>query len=40
MVRLRPRNLFVRPDARVVSTEPGKGGQTVRLRIDGMVCDI
>jgi len=39
-MRLKPRNLFVKPWASVVSLEPAEGGQTVRLQVDGMVCDI
>lgn len=34
------RNLFMRPDAHVVSRELGRSGQTLLLQVDGMVCDI
>ena len=33
-------NLFVRPQARIAPIEPAGGGQTLRLQVDGMVCDI
>lgn len=35
-MRLIPRNLFVYPSVRVVSSA---GGGETRLRVDGMVCD-
>ncbi len=37
---VKPRNLFVQPRARVLSLDPGAGGQTLRLQVDGMVCGI
>ena len=39
-MRLKPRNLFVKPRSSVVSLEPGEGGRTIRLRVEGMVCGI
>ncbi len=38
---IKPRNIFVLPEARIVSLEPtAGGGVTMRLQVDGMVCDI
>lgn len=37
---VKPRNLFVFPSARVISLEPAAGGHTMRLQVEGMVCDI
>ena len=39
-MRIKPGNLFLQPRARVVWLEPAAGGQTIRLQVDGMVCDI
>lgn len=40
MVRIKPGNLFARPAARVVSLEAEGGTATLRLQVDGMVCDL
>ena len=39
-MRLKTRNLFVRPQAHVISVESAEDGQTLRLQVDGMVCDV
>jgi hypothetical protein len=41
MARFKLRKLFERPQARLVEESPAEGGaRTLRLRVDGMVCDI
>ncbi len=40
-MRIRPRNLFERPQARILDESPAHGGtRLLLLRVDGMVCDI
>lgn len=41
-MRIRPRKLLERPQAWLVGESPDQvgGARTLRLRVDGMVCDI
>ncbi len=34
------RNLFVFPEAQVVSLESDESGQTIRLQVRGMICGL
>jgi hypothetical protein len=41
MPRIKPRRLFERPQARLMEETSDEGEpRTLRLRVDGMICDV